>query len=110
MAREIVSPEQIDMESPGRRDYWVALGHTSIWGSHLIPLTVMVGPQAKPGEGLVAFGGNHGNEYEGPVAIKHLLREIRTEDIWAGWYWYRCSMWRLSASAPARAPGTTVST
>ena len=81
MAREIVSPEQLDMESPGRRDYWVALGHTSIWGSHLIPLTVMVGPQARPGEGLVAFGANHGNEYEGPVAIKHLLREIRIEDV-----------------------------
>ena len=81
MTRAIASPDALDLESPGRRDYWVALGHTSIWGSHLIPLTVMVGPQAKPGEGLVAFGGNHGNEYEGPVAIKHLLREIRTEDV-----------------------------
>ena len=81
MARDIVSSDNVDLETPGRRDYWVALGHTSIWGSHLIPLTVMVGPQAQPGEGLVAFGGNHGNEYEGPVAIKHLLREIRTEDV-----------------------------
>ena len=81
MARNIVHPGQLDLESPGRRDYWVALGHTSIWGSHLIPLTVMVGPQAKDGEGLVAFGACHGNEYEGPVAIKHLLREIRTEDV-----------------------------
>ncbi|HIG17978.1 MAG TPA: succinylglutamate desuccinylase [Candidatus Handelsmanbacteria bacterium] len=81
MARDILSPNQVDMESPGRRDYWVALGHTSVWGSHLIPLTVIVGPQAKAGEGLVAFGANHGNEYEGPVAIKNLLREIRTEDV-----------------------------
>ena len=38
-----------------------------------MPLTVMVGPDANPGEGLVAFGSNHGNEYEGPVALKHLL-------------------------------------
>jgi N-alpha-acetyl-L-2,4-diaminobutyrate deacetylase len=81
MARDIVPPGQLDLESPGRRDYWVALSHTSIWGSHLIPLTVMVGPGARPGEGLVAFGACHGNEYEGPVAIKHLLREIRTEDV-----------------------------
>ena len=81
MGREIVSPQQVDLESPGRRDYWIALGHTSVWSSHLIPLTVIVGPQAKAGEGLVAFGANHGNEYEGPVAIKHLLREIRTEDV-----------------------------
>ncbi|MCG3778612.1 MAG: N-alpha-acetyl-L-2,4-diaminobutyric acid deacetylase [Nitrospira sp.] len=41
----------------------------------------MVGPQAQAGQGLVAFGSNHGNEYEGPVAIKNLLREIRTEDV-----------------------------
>ncbi|MBM3279211.1 MAG: succinylglutamate desuccinylase/aspartoacylase family protein [Candidatus Handelsmanbacteria bacterium] len=81
MTRQIVGPEQLDMESPGRRDYWVALGHTSVWGSHLIPLTVIVGPQANPGEGLVAFGANHGNEYEGPVAIKHLLRQIRIEEV-----------------------------
>jgi N-alpha-acetyl-L-2,4-diaminobutyrate deacetylase len=81
MTRDIVSPQQVDLESPGRRDYWVALGHTSVWGSHLIPMTVIVGPQAQPGEGLVAFGANHGNEYEGPVAIKNLLREIRTEDV-----------------------------
>ena len=81
MPRIIAAPTQLDMESTGRRDYWVALGHTSIWGVHLIPLTVMVGPQAQPGEGLVAFGGTHGNEYEGPVAIKHLLREIETDEV-----------------------------
>jgi predicted deacylase len=66
----------LDLESPGRRDYYVALEHDSIWGDHLIPLTVMVGPQARRGEGLVAFGSNHGNEYEGPVAIRHLMRDI----------------------------------
>ena len=81
MTREIATVDQLDLESPGRRDYWVSLTHTSVWGSHLIPLTAIVGSQAKPGEGLVAFGSCHGNEYEGPVAIKHLLREIRTEDV-----------------------------
>ena len=81
MERRIVTAGEIDLESPGRRDYWAALSHTSVWGSHLIPLTVIVGPQARPGEGLVAFGSCHGNEYEGPVAIKHLLREIRTGDV-----------------------------
>ena len=48
---------------------------------HDIPLTVMVGPGARPGEGLVAFGANHGNEYEGPVAVKHLMRDIAAEDV-----------------------------
>ena len=74
--RVIARPDRIDLDSPGRRDYWVALEHDSIWGDHLIPLTVWVGPEAEADRGLVAFGSNHGNEYEGPVVLKHLLREI----------------------------------
>src|SRR5437764_12783473 len=77
MPRMIVRPDRLDLDSPGRRDYWVALEHDSIWGDHLLPLTVLVGPQAQPGRGLAAFGSNHGNEYEGPVVLKHLLREVR---------------------------------
>jgi N2-acetyl-L-2,4-diaminobutanoate deacetylase len=76
MERRIVRPRDLDLESPGRRDYWVALEHDSIWGDHLIPLTVFVGPQAKPGQGLVAFGSNHGNEYEGPMVVRRLMGEI----------------------------------
>ena len=81
MNRVIVRPERLDLDSPGRRDYWVALEHDSIWGDHLFPLTVFVGPEARDGQGLVSFGSNHGNEYEGPVALKHLVREIRLEDV-----------------------------
>ena len=81
MTRQIVRPEKLDLDSPGRRDYWVALEHDSIWGDHLLPLTVWVGPEVQPDRGLVAFGSNHGNEYEGPIALKHLMREIRLEDV-----------------------------
>ncbi len=81
MPRMIVTPDKLDLQSPGRRDYWVAIEHDSIWGDHLMPLTVLVGPEAKEGQGLVAFGSNHGNEYEGPIAIKHLLREMKLEDV-----------------------------
>lgn len=79
--RAIVRPDKLDLDSPGRRDYWVALEHDSIWGDHLMPLTVFVGPDAKSGHGLLATGSNHGNEYEGPVALKHLIRDIRLEDV-----------------------------
>ena len=48
MERLICRPQELDFDSPGRRDYWVALEHDSIWGDHLIPLTVMVGQQARP--------------------------------------------------------------
>jgi len=81
MTRLAVKPEQVDFESRGRRDYVVTLEHPTLWGSYLIPVTVMVGPQAKAGRGLVATGSTHGNEYEGPVALKHLAREICTEDV-----------------------------
>ncbi len=81
MPRVVVRPERLDLDSPGRRDYWLALEHDSIWGDHLLPLTVLVGPKVREGEGLVAFGSNHGNEYEGPIAIKHLLREIKIDDV-----------------------------
>lgn len=81
MTRTVARPLQLDLDSPGRRDYWVALEHDSIWGDHLIPLTVWVGPEARPDEGLVAFGSNHGNEYEGPVVLKRLMSEIRLEDV-----------------------------
>ena len=81
MARQIVRPSGLDLESPGRRDYHVALEHDSIWGDHLIPLTVFVGPKAQPGKGLVAFGSNHGNEYEGPMALRHLMDDVRLEDV-----------------------------
>jgi N-alpha-acetyl-L-2,4-diaminobutyrate deacetylase len=74
--RQVVAPDALDLETPGRRDYWVAIEHDSLWGSHLVPLTVIVGAEAEPGRGLVAFGGTHGNEYEGPLALKHLLAEI----------------------------------
>lgn len=81
MERMIVRPESLDLDSPGRRDYWVALEHDSIWGDHLIPLTVFVGPESKDGQGLVSFGSNHGNEYEGPIVLKHLIRDIDIRDV-----------------------------
>ncbi len=62
MTRIVVKPADLDLESPGRRDYWVALEHDTMWGAQLIPLTVWVGPRAQKGKGLVAFGSTHGNE------------------------------------------------
>ncbi len=81
MERSIVRPTGLDFETPGRRDYYVALEHDSIWGDHLIPLTVLVGPGVQAGKGLVAFGSNHGNEYEGPMALRHLMDDIGLEDV-----------------------------
>ena len=51
MDRCIVPATELDFTSPGRRDYLVALPHDGIWGDHLIPLTVFVGPEAEPPRG-----------------------------------------------------------
>jgi len=71
--RNIAAASALDFTSQGRRDYFVELEHPSIWGHYLIPLTVLVGPNAEAGRGLLAIGATHGNEYEGPIALKHLL-------------------------------------
>lgn len=79
--RKISSPENIDFDTPGRRDYFVSFDHYSYWASHLVPLTVLVGADAKPGKGVVAIGSTHGNEYEGPAAIKHLVHDLKADQV-----------------------------
>lgn len=50
----------------------------SAWGSVMIPITVV-----RNGDGPTALltGANHGDEYEGPVALQALTRELRQQDI-----------------------------
>jgi N2-acetyl-L-2,4-diaminobutanoate deacetylase len=50
----------------------------SAWGSIVIPITV-----AKNGEGptMLFTGANHGDEYEGPVALFDLANKIKAEDL-----------------------------
>lgn len=50
----------------------------SAWGSVMIPLTVI-----KNGDGKTALltGANHGDEYEGPIALQELAATTRPEDV-----------------------------
>ena len=50
----------------------------SAWGAVMIPVCVV-----KNGDGPTALltGGNHGDEYEGPVALSRLAQELRPEDV-----------------------------
>ncbi len=81
MARPIVNPGNIDFDSAGRRDYFVRFEHPTLWAEYLMPVTVFVGPEAQKGHGVIAIGATHGNEYEGPTAIRHLASEIRPENV-----------------------------
>jgi len=50
----------------------------SAWGSVMIPICVV-----KNGDGPTALltGANHGDEYEGPLALQHLSHELKSSDI-----------------------------
>jgi len=50
----------------------------SAWGSVMIPVAVIRG-----GEGPTALltGGNHGDEYEGPIALFDLALTLRPEEV-----------------------------
>lgn len=71
----------IDFEADGVRHGFLRLPHSrddSAWGSVMIPITVV-----KRGQGPTALltGGNHGDEYEGPIALFDLARTVKAEDV-----------------------------
>jgi N2-acetyl-L-2,4-diaminobutanoate deacetylase len=71
----------IDLEAPGLRHGHLKLPHShdgSAWGAVMIPITVVVGG---PGPTALLTGGNHGDEYEGPVALLELSGTLRPEDV-----------------------------
>ena len=79
----IYNPAQIDFAKPGKTHYQAAFHLDSSWGYSLVPLTVINGvaggsPEAS---GVVAFGGTHGNEYEGQVAVKRLCTDLAPEEM-----------------------------
>ncbi len=71
----------VDFDEDGIQHGFLKLPHshdTSAWGSIMIPITVV-----RNGEGptVLMTGGNHGDEYEGPIALFDLARTIKQEDI-----------------------------
>lgn len=71
----------IDLDADGVHHGYLRLPHSrndSAWGSVMIPVTV-----AKNGDGSTALltGANHGDEYEGPLALLELSANIKAEDL-----------------------------
>ncbi|MEX0582800.1 MAG: N(2)-acetyl-L-2,4-diaminobutanoate deacetylase DoeB [Sneathiella sp.] len=80
LIRNPITPT-IDFEKDGIQHGYLKLPHSydgSAWGSMMIPITLM-----KRGDGPTALltGGNHGDEYEGPIALFNLSNEIELSDI-----------------------------
>jgi predicted deacylase len=75
----IHDPAAIDFAKPGKHHYQIAFHLDGSWGYSLVPITVINGTAGTANAdlpGVAAFGGTHGNEYEGPVAIKRLCRDL----------------------------------
>lgn len=75
-----ISPT-IDLMAAGVNHGFLRLPYSrddSAWGSVMIPITVV-----RNGEGSTALltGGNHGDEYEGPIALFDLARSLKAEDV-----------------------------
>jgi predicted deacylase len=79
----IYDVSKIDFEKPGKHHYHVAFHHDSSWGYSLVPLTVINGLKEPRAESPVVavFGGTHGNEWEGQVAVKRLCRDLDSAEI-----------------------------
>ncbi|MCA2012534.1 N(2)-acetyl-L-2,4-diaminobutanoate deacetylase DoeB [Cereibacter sphaeroides] len=71
----------ISLDAPGKRHGHLKLPYSrndSAWGAVMIPLTVIVG---RPGPTALLTGANHGDEYEGPIALQALASEIEAEEV-----------------------------
>ncbi|HUQ94645.1 MAG TPA: succinylglutamate desuccinylase/aspartoacylase family protein [Bryobacteraceae bacterium] len=72
---------EIDFDRPGKQQGTLRIPYShnlAGWANILIPITVVANGA---GPTVLALGGNHGDEYEGPVALMKLARAIQPSDI-----------------------------
>ena len=72
---------EVDFNKDGKQTGFIRLFHSthdSAYGFLPIPIVVV-----KNGEGPTALftSGNHGDEYEGPIALFELSRSLKREDV-----------------------------
>ena len=71
----------VDFNVDGEQHGFLKLPHShdaSAWGAVMIPVTVI-----RNGDGPTALltGGNHGDEYEGPIALSQLASTLKAADV-----------------------------
>src|SRR5258708_20602445 len=82
MGRRIAPPRSssafvtVDFDKAGKQGGFVMIPHSphdDAWGATRVPVAVI-----KNGAGptVILEGGNHGDEYEGPIVISELIREL----------------------------------
>jgi hypothetical protein len=66
----------IDLDAPGKRAGLIMIPHSphdDAWGATPVPVAVIANGS---GPTVVIEGGNHGDEYEGPIVIHDLYRDL----------------------------------
>jgi predicted deacylase len=81
MSRTSTVNTDIDFDQPGKQTGTFNIPHSpheDAWGATRIPLCVI-----KNGEGPTAIlmGGNHGDEYEGPITLGEIIRDLDPGEI-----------------------------
>jgi len=81
MPRKSTAHTNIDYEKSGKQTGFFSIPHSpqeDAWGAVQIPLCVV-----KNGNGPTAIllGGNHGDEYEGPIVLGELIRDLDPRSI-----------------------------
>ncbi len=75
-----ISPS-VDYDKAGKQYGYLSIPHShddSAWGSLRMPIVVISNGN---GPTVLFTGGNHGDEYEGPIAIMKLARELNPGDV-----------------------------
>ncbi len=81
MPDESLISTDVDYDRDGKQHGRLAVPQSTNsagWANYFIPITVI---RNGPGPTAALFGGNHGDEYEGPVALMKLARALVPEDI-----------------------------
>ncbi|WP_202313897.1 MULTISPECIES: succinylglutamate desuccinylase/aspartoacylase family protein [unclassified Mesorhizobium] len=76
MARKSTAHTSIDFDRPGKQVGFIDIPHSpheDAWGATRIPLAVIANGS---GPTVILQGGNHGDEYEGPITLGEMIREL----------------------------------
>lgn len=71
----------VPADRPGKHYGHIRIPHSaddSAWGHVMVPICIV---QNGSGPTALVTGGNHGDEYEGPIAIRDLLNSLQPTDI-----------------------------
>jgi N-alpha-acetyl-L-2,4-diaminobutyrate deacetylase len=81
MSPKTQTVSDVDFDQPGKQQGYLRVPYshnTAGWASLQLPITVVANGR---GPTLLALGGTHGDEFEGPVALMKLARELEPEAV-----------------------------